>query len=82
MQLLVSFGAVGSWSFGGLNRGLRNLDVLCKENGFILFALCKKNQKAHGAKPCDPRFKALSEVILQKLPAARAETGFTCKTPA
>ncbi|MGI6196824.1 MAG: hypothetical protein ACOYIO_07100 [Eubacteriales bacterium] len=46
----------------------------------MLFALCKKNQKAHGAKPCDPRFKALPEVILQKIPAARVETGFVCKT--
>ena len=40
----------------------------------------KSNQKAHGAKPCDPRFKALPEVSLQKLPAARVETGFACKT--
>ena len=28
MQLLVSFGAVGSWSFGLLNRGLQNLGTL------------------------------------------------------
>ena len=42
----------------------------------------KSNQKARGAKPCDPRFKALSEVILKKLPAAHVETGFLCKTPA
>ena len=27
---------------GELNRGLQNLDVLCKENGLSLFALCKK----------------------------------------
>ena len=25
---------------------MQNLDVLCKENDFILFASCKKNQKA------------------------------------
>ncbi len=42
----------------------------------------KSNQKAHGAKPCDPRFKALPEVILQKFPAAHAETGFAHKAPA
>jgi hypothetical protein len=41
----------------------------------------KSNQKARGVKPCDPRFKALSEVILQKFPAARIETGFARKTP-
>ena len=29
-----------------------------------------------------PRFKALPEVSLQKLPAAHAETGFARKTPA
>ena len=27
---------------GELNRGSQNLDVLCKENGLSLFALCKK----------------------------------------
>ena len=42
----------------------------------------KSNQKAHGAKPCDPRFKALPEVILQSFPAAHVETGFAHKTPA
>ena len=73
MQLLVSFGAVGSWSFAVLKQGLINLGkfqkdlswfvrscCLCelfrglqnlgssrKGDGFILFALCKKNQKAH-----------------------------------
>ena len=30
-----------------LIRGLRDLEAPCKGNGFILFALCKKNQKAH-----------------------------------
>ena len=42
----------------------------------------KSNQKAHGAKPCDPRFKALPKVSLQKLPAAPVEIGFACKPPA
>ena len=49
---------------------------------YILFASCKKNQKARGAKPCDPRFKALPEVSLQSFSAARIETGFAHKTPA
>ena len=31
---------------GELNRGSQNLDVPGKGNGFILFASCKKNQKA------------------------------------
>ncbi len=31
---------------GVLIRGLQNLDVLCKEIDVILFASCKKNQKA------------------------------------
>ena len=30
-----------------LIRGLQNLGASRKGNGFILFALCKKNQKAH-----------------------------------
>ena len=42
----------------------------------------KSNQKARGAKPCDPRFKALPEVSLQSFSAARIETGFAHKTPA
>ena len=42
----------------------------------------KSNQKARGAKPCDPRFKALPKVSLQKFPAASAETGFAHKAPA
>ena len=33
---------VRSRSCGELNRGLQNLDVLCKENGLSLFATCKK----------------------------------------
>ena len=33
--------------FCALIRGLRNLEVSCEGDGFILFALCKKNQKAH-----------------------------------
>ena len=32
---------------GELIRGLQNLESSRKRNGFILFALCKKNQKAH-----------------------------------
>ena len=32
----------GSRHCGELNRGSRNLDVLCKENGLSLFASCKK----------------------------------------
>ena len=33
---------VRSRNCGELNRGLQNLDVLCKGNGLSLFALCKK----------------------------------------
>ena len=32
---------------GALIRGLQDLEASQKGNGFILFALCKKNQKAH-----------------------------------
>ena len=39
--------AVRKCHCGGLNRGLRNLGSSRKGDGFILFALCKKNQKAH-----------------------------------
>ena len=38
---------VGSRHCGELNRGLQNLGSSRKGDGFILFALCKKNQKAH-----------------------------------
>ena len=39
--------AVRSCGCGVLNRGLQNLGSSRKGDGFILFALCKKNQKAH-----------------------------------
>ena len=39
--------AVRKCHCGGLNRGWQNLGASQKGNGFILFALCKKNQKAH-----------------------------------
>ncbi|MGI6195803.1 MAG: hypothetical protein ACOYIO_01775 [Eubacteriales bacterium] len=39
--------AVRSCGCGALIRGLQNLGSSRKGNGFILFALCKKNQKAH-----------------------------------
>ena len=39
--------AVRSCGCGVLVRGLQNLGSSRKGNGFILFALCKKNQKAH-----------------------------------
>ena len=39
--------AVRSCGCGVLFRGWQNLGASQKGNGFILFALCKKNQKAH-----------------------------------
>ena len=52
---------VGSRHCGELNRGSQNLDVLCKENEFILFACTKRT----GSTPevCEPldsgeRFKS------------------------
>ena len=33
----------------------------------VLFAFCKKNQKADGATPCDPRRKTHAEGIFAKL---------------
>ena len=68
---------------GVLIRGLENLDVLCKENGFILFACTKRTKST--PKGCDPldsgeRFKALSEILLENFPAARVEPGFSHKT--
>ena len=52
---------------GELNRGLENLDVPGKGNGFILFACTKRTKST--PKGCDPldsrgRFKALSKKIL------------------
>ena len=49
------------------------------------FRVYEKNQKyTRGLRTSGlrGRFKALPEVTLQKFPAARAETGFACKTPA
>ena len=49
------------------------------------FRLYEKNQKyPRGLRTSGlrGRFKALPEVILQKVPAASAETGFACKTAA
>ena len=39
--------AVGSCGCGALIRGLKNLESSQKGDGFFLFAVCKKNQKAH-----------------------------------
>ena len=52
---------------------------------FRAFRLYEKNQKyTRGLRTSGlrGRFKALPEVILQKIPAAHVETGFACKTPA
>ena len=66
-----------------LFRGLENLGAPCEGSTSCYFLhRAKSNQKARGAKPCDPRFKALPEVSLQSFPAVRAETGFAHKTPA
>ena len=43
----VLIGAVRRCHCGELIRGLQYLGASRKGNGFILFALCKKNQKAH-----------------------------------
>ncbi len=55
--------------------------------GTVLFFLrcakrTKKYTKGLRTSGLRGRFKALPEVILQKFPAARVETGFVCKTPA
>ena len=55
---------------------------LQRDTGCHFLRRAKSNQKARGAKPCDPRFKALSEETSQKFPAARVETGFAHKTAA
>ena len=64
-KVLILF--VRSRSCGELNRGLENLDVPGKGNGFILFACTKRTGST--PKGCDPldsrgRFKALSKKIL------------------
>ena len=66
-------------------RGLQNLEASCEGNVFRAFRVYEKNQKyTRGLRTSGlrGRFKALSEVILQKFPAARIETGFARKTPA
>ena len=76
---------VRSGCFGALIRGLENLETSCERNVFRAFRLYEKNQKyTRGLRTSGlrGRFKALPEVILQKFPTARAETGFVCKTAA
>ena len=57
-----------------------------KGDGLVLFAACKKYRKntPRVATLWTPgeRFKALPEILLKKIPAARAETGFSRKTAA
>ena len=60
---------VGSCCLSGLIRGSQNLDVLCKENEFILFACTKRTKSTpEGCDPLDSgeRFKALSKEISAK----------------
>ena len=79
----------------GFNLACANLLFVCADSRFAkpqsslqgrtgchFLHRAKSNQKARGAKPCDPRFKALSEETSQKFPVARVETGFVCKTAA
>ena len=68
---------------GALIRGLENLESPCKGERIYSFRLYEKNQKyPRGLRTSGlrGRFKALSEIILEKLPTARAETGFSHKT--
>ena len=77
--------AVESCHGSELNRGVRNLGASCERNVFRAFRVYEKNQKyTRGLRTSGlrGRFKALPEVILQKIPAARIETGFAHKTPA
>ena len=72
-----------------LIQDLENLGASRKENGFILFALCKKNQKAHqrfanlwtpgsDSKLCRKRFCKVFRRLVPKpvLPAKRRRKGF------
>ena len=77
--------AVRSCGCGALIRGLLNLETSCERNVFRAFRLYEKNQKyTRGLRTSGlrGRFKALPEVIMQKIPAAHVETGFACKPPA
>ena len=68
---------------GVLIRGLQNLDAPCKGDVFRAVRLYEKNgEYTRGLRTSGlrGRFKALPEVILQKIPAARIETGFAHKT--
>ena len=69
-----------------LIRGLQNLDAPCKGDVFTFFLRRAKRTKKHAkglrTSGLRGRFKALSEFTSQKFPAARAETGFACKTAA
>ena len=71
---------------GELNQGLQNLETPGKGVRVGTFCGVQKVPQKH-AEGCDPldsrgRFKALLEIILEKLPTARAETGFSHKTVA
>ena len=76
---------VRSCGCGVLNRGLKNLETSCERNVFRTFRVYEKYQKyTRGLRTSGlrGRFKALPKVRLQSFPAAPAETGFACKTPA
>ena len=79
-------GFVRSCCLCALIRGLENLETSCEGDVFTFFLRRAKRTKKHArglrTSGLRGRFKALPEVILQKLPAARIETGFVCKTPA
>ena len=69
-----------------LFRGLQNLDAPCKGDVFTFFLRRAKRTKKHArglrTSGLRGRFKALPEFTLQKLSAARIETGFAHKTAA
>ena len=62
-----------------------NLGASCERDVVRTFRVYEKYQKyTRGLRTSGlrGRFKALPKVILQSFPAASAETGFACKTPA
>ena len=78
-------GLVRRYHVCALIRGLQNLGTPERER-FYSFCVVQKEPKST-PEVCEPldsrgRFKALSEIILEKLPTARAEPGFSHKTAA
>ena len=67
---------MGSCCLGGLIQGLQNLELPERETDWYFLRRAKSNQKARGTPSCDLRFKALPEIVLDKLSGGTSRNRF------